>query len=341
MSVACMSAVPACCCLTGPSPGNVCPITCCCAFDYRKAGYRRPTSAAVPGSMGDMVARPASLPVSHWSRHHPHHHARAHPHLRQDLMSTMHFSRPRSAQPRFSSHEREDGAAECISLYNNKHMQSDSPASSCAMLMQLQARHVDGLASSSHNIFQECSTAASNVAYQAPGDAAEAVCKQAGQVAVETCSQSGQAQHPETSCLLESSSYALHLEPSSVGVNRQEATSMERSSLPSDHSSISQGWEQRHVGVRASSHRSSPRVAVTPQVALTPKVRVREQEWPAQAAGWRSATLYKLQAIPMHLPTAKVCSACHGLCFMCQTMQLLSWLVLDVCVCCEQAVASS
>ena len=281
-----------------------------CAPDHRKAAHRRPASAAAHSSgaastkVGDIVGRPASLPVSHWSRHQRHHHAAAHPHLRQDLMSTMHFSRPRSAQPRVSKHE-EDAAAACSSSprLKDKHVQSVSLTSFCATPAQLQAHRADGLSSSLHNDAHEYSIAASTSAHSAPDGAAleaEIVCEQSNQAAVDDLSKGQQVQleHLEISCQPETSSHALRPDTSSVCVDTHDATNMEQS--------VQQSVSKRHLGIQAGSHSRS---------------RMREQEWPPQGARWRSATQYKLQANPMHLPTAKVFRCSHALCLTRVVMQ--------------------
>ena len=278
-----------------------------CAFSHRKAADRRSASAAVHSSaaasanMGDIVGRPASLPVSHWSRHQRHHHATAHPHLRQDLMSTMHCSRPRSAQPWVVKHE-EDAAAECSSSprLKDKRVQSVSPTSFCATPVQLQAQCTDNLSSSLHSDALESSTAGSISAYRPPNSAAletENVCEQSNQAAVDDPSkrQEVQLEHLETSCQPEASSHALSPDSSSVHVNQQDASGLDQS--------MQQSYSKGHWGVQAGGHS---------------KPRLREQEWPPQGARWRSTAHFKLQANPMHLPSAKVCSCSHALCLTCR-----------------------
>ena len=301
-------------------PFNTQLITCwCMPFSHRKAAHRRPASAAVHSSaaasahMGDIVDRPASLPVSHWSQHQRHHHAIAHPHLRQDLRSTMHFSRPRSAQPWVSKHEK-DAAAECSSSprLKDKHVQSISPPSSCATPVQLQAHCADNLSSSLHNDAPENSTAASTSAHQAPSSAAteaETVCEQSSQASIGDVSnrQEVHLEHLETSCQPEASSHALSPDISRfppVVINTQDASSMEQS--------MQQSWSKGHLGLQDGSHR-----------------KTRMREWPPQGARWRSASHCKLQANPMHLPTAKVCS-CSPFISCCQ---------LDLCLTCGLAVS--
>ena len=278
-----------------------------CAFSHRKAADRRPANAAVHSSaaasanMGDIVGRPASLPVSHWSRHQRHHQATAHPHLRQDLMSTMHCSRPRSAQPWVVKHE-EDAAAECSSSprLKDKRVHSVSPASFCATPVQLQAHRADNLSSSLYNDARESSTAGSISAHPPPNSAAletENVCEQSSQVAVGDPSkrQDEHLEHLQTSCQPVASSHALNPDSSSLHVNRQDASGLGQS--------MQQSFSKGHWGVQAGSHS---------------KPRWREQEWPPQGARWRSAACFKLQANPMHLPSAKVCSCSHALCLMCR-----------------------
>ena len=64
---------------------------------------RRPATAAANSSKAGTASSPAdvatcvALPVACWSEHHHSHHKTQHPHLQHDLMSTMRFSRPRSA----------------------------------------------------------------------------------------------------------------------------------------------------------------------------------------------------------------------------------------------------
>lgn len=245
------------------------------------------------------MGRPASLPVSHWSQHQHHYHATAHPHLRQDLMSTMHLGRPRSAQPWVSEHEK-DVAAECSSSprLKNKHVQSGSSASFCATPVQLQAHPADGRSSSLHNDAREYSIAASTSAHQAPDGAAfqaEPICEGSSQAAVDDFNkrQEVQLEHLETSHQPETSSHALSPDTSSLCVNRQDTDVMEQ---------LLQSDSQRRLGVQASSHS---------------RTRLREQEQPPQGARWRRATQYKLQTNCMHLPTAKVCSCLHAWCCTC------------------------
>lgn len=281
---------------------------------YRQAAHRRPASAAVrcsvaSASMEDNVCRPASLPVSHWFRPQQHHHATAHPHLRQDLMSTMHFSRPRSAQPCLSTHEQGSHADGCSSTrrHTNKHVQSDDPMSSCASPRQTQSRHVNGLAPSCHIPPQECSTAGRIASSPAPCNAAceaETVSKQFSLAALgdQSKHQQVQLQHLQTSCLPESSSSASSPDTSRRLSSREHTTGIERSSLQHVEG-------KRQVGEQAGGH---------------PRMRGKGQDWSPQGARWRTATLYKLQPTSMHLPTAKVRSCCHALC-----MRVMFTYVLD------------
>ena len=48
-------------------------------------------------SPAEVTADCVALPAAHWSEHHHHRHTVQHPHVMPDLMSSMHFSRPRSA----------------------------------------------------------------------------------------------------------------------------------------------------------------------------------------------------------------------------------------------------
>lgn len=212
-------------------------------------------------------------------------------------MSTMHFSRPRSAQSWVSEHEK-DVAAECSSSLRlkDKHVQSVSSASFCAR--PVQAHPADDLSSSLHNDAHESSIAASTSARQAPDGAAlhaEPVCEQSSQAAFDDLNkkQEVQLEHLEISFQPETGSYALGPDTSSLSVNRQDAVAMEQ---------LLQSDSKRHLGVQASSHS---------------RTRLREQEWPPQGARWRSGLQYKLQANPMHLPTAKVCTCLHALCCTC------------------------
>ena len=296
-----------------------------CAPNHRKAAHRRPASAAVHSSgaastkVGDIVGRPASLPVSHWSRHQRHPHATSHPLLRQDVMSTMRFSRPRSAQPWVSKHE-EEAAAECSRSprLKDKHVQSVSPMSFCAAPVQIQAHRADGLSSSLHNEAHEYSIAASTSVHQAPDGAAlevETVCEQSGQVTDNDLSkgQEVQLEHLESSCQPETSSHALSPDKSSLCVNRQDPTGLEQS--------MQQLNSKGRLGIQADSHS---------------RTRMREQEWPPQGARWRRASQYKLQANPMHLPTAKVCRYLHALCLTSVALQhaVTSSCLLSRCTCC-------
>lgn len=269
----------------------------------RKAGHRRPASAAVHSSAAsasteEIVCRPTSLPVSHWFRHQHHHHATAHPYLRQDLMSTMHLSRPNTAQPWVSASKQRNHAVACSSTsrHTDKHVQCESLTSSCVSPRQPQARHVDSLAPSRHNDAEECSTARHASVYPAPCNAeceAEAAVEQSNRAAVDDQSSSQEAhlQHVGTACLPESSSSAFSTDRSRRLSSRESTTCREGSSLQ-------QADSRRQLGAQAGGHR---------------RVRAGQQEWPPQGARWRSAALYKLQAPPMHLPTAKVCSCCHSL----------------------------
>ena len=74
-------------------------IHCCC----RRAARKGPGSAGVINMAGtasrgaDVTAQCVALSPAHWSEHHHHRHTVQHPHVKPDLMSSMHFSRPRSA----------------------------------------------------------------------------------------------------------------------------------------------------------------------------------------------------------------------------------------------------
>lgn len=243
------------------------------------------------------MGRPASLPVSHWAQHQRNHHATAHPQLRQDLMSSRHFSRPRSAQPWVASGHKDGSAAVCSTSprHRNKQEQSDSPASFCATPVQLPASRDDGLASGLQNGAHKYSAAASMSAHQAPHSAApeaENVSNASSGAAV--CDYS-KFEEVQLECLgtstsqPEASSHTVGPDSSRLGVNTQDTVG------------IGQSWQQpdsnRHLGIRAGSHS---------------RVKMREQEWPPHGARWRSATLYKLQANSMHLPTAKVCCCSHA-----------------------------
>lgn len=245
------------------------------------------------------MGRPASLPVSHWARHQRHHHATAHPHLRQEIVSSRHFSRPRSAQPWVNSGLEKGSAAVCSASprYENKQVKSDRPASFGATPVQLQACHVDGLASGLQHGAREYSTAASVSAHQAPKSAApgaETVSKLSNQAAVcdHSIPQEVQLEYLYTSTSQpEASSHAMGPDTNCLYVSRQDAVGIEQSRQQPD--------SYRQLGTRTGSHS---------------RVRMREQDWPPQGARWRSATLYKLQANSMHLPTAKVCCCSHAPC---------------------------
>lgn len=258
---------------------------------------------AASAKVGDIVGRPASLPVSHWAQHQRHHHVTAHPHLGQDLMSCRHFRRPTSAQPWLNSRHKEGSAAVCSTSprHKNQQVQSDSSAS---IAVQLQACHVDGLASGLQSGAHDYSTAASISVHRAPACAAhegESVSRTSSQAAVCDYSKPEEVQleYLDTSpSEPEASSCAVG--PDTSSLHRQDTVGIARS------------WQQpesnRHLGIRAGSHS---------------RVKMREQEWPPQGARWRSATLYKLQANSMHLPTAKVCCCSHAcpLCLTCGIAQ--------------------
>ena len=53
--------------------------------------------AGTASSPADVTAQCVALPAADWSEHHHHRHTVQHPHVKPDLMSSMHFSRPRSA----------------------------------------------------------------------------------------------------------------------------------------------------------------------------------------------------------------------------------------------------
>jgi len=56
-------------------------------------------------SPAEVTADCVALPAAHWSEHHHHRHTVQHPHVMPDLMSSMHFSRPRSALHTSVHHE--------------------------------------------------------------------------------------------------------------------------------------------------------------------------------------------------------------------------------------------
>ncbi|KAL3152222.1 hypothetical protein ABBQ32_001307 [Trebouxia sp. C0010 RCD-2024] len=206
-------------------------------------------------------------------------------------MSTMHFSRPKSAQPWVPTSEQQNqaGARSSISRHTDKHVQSGSLISSCVSPREMHARQADGLAPSCHSNAQECSTARQASAYPAPCNAA---CEAEGAVAQssglvvddENNSREVHLQHVGTACLPESSSSAFSRDTSRRLSSREATTCREGSSLQ-------QADSRRQSGVQAGSHLR--------------RNQGRQQEWPPQGARWRSVALYKLQAPPMHLPTAK------------------------------------
>ncbi len=91
----------------------------------RRAARKRPASAAViniastASSPADVTAQCVALPAAHWSEHHHHRHTMQHPHVKPDLMSTMHFSRPRSALHTSVHHQAHTAAESDISNIGN------------------------------------------------------------------------------------------------------------------------------------------------------------------------------------------------------------------------------
>ena len=97
----------------------------------RKPVHKRPASAAVATGAkpslapADLLHGSVALPTAQWSGHRHHHaHKAQHPHLKQDLMSSMHFSRPRTAPDSRTS------AAALQSGYDNTSQDFEQPASS-------------------------------------------------------------------------------------------------------------------------------------------------------------------------------------------------------------------
>ena len=93
----------------------------CC----RRAARKRPASAAVSNMAGTasspagVTAQCVALPAAHWSERHHHRHTVQHPHVKPDLMSSMHFSRPRSALPTSVHHQAHTAAQSDISNPGN------------------------------------------------------------------------------------------------------------------------------------------------------------------------------------------------------------------------------
>lgn len=257
----------------------------------------RSKAAAASGSE-NILERPSPLPVSHWSLPHRHHHSHAHPHLKQDLMSTMQFSRPKSAHPQFSSHRHRSDAADCRGLqeYPDRQIQTHGAADSHGShhrLKKLQDTCVEGMASSQHS--SDSNAAASTAAHPATNSAvhdAEAGEKQSayainhGQHKADHAAQQQQLEQLQ-SCLPESSSDVLTSEASSshTAANPESNMCMRRLGI--------QEGSEEHMHSQAGTHS---------------RQTARDQQWPPKGARWRSASLYKMQARPMHVPTAKVSS---------------------------------
>ncbi|DBA81719.1 TPA: hypothetical protein ACH3X1_007456 [Trebouxia sp. C0004] len=85
----------------------------------RRAARKRPASAAVSNmaatasSPADVSAECVALPAAHWSERHHHRHTVQHPHVKPDLMSSLHFSRPRSALHTTVHHQAHTAAEIC------------------------------------------------------------------------------------------------------------------------------------------------------------------------------------------------------------------------------------
>ena len=71
--------------------------------------------AGTASSPADVTAQCVALPAAHWSEHHHHRHTVQHPHVKPDLMSSMHFSRPRSALHTYVHHQAHTAAQSDIS----------------------------------------------------------------------------------------------------------------------------------------------------------------------------------------------------------------------------------
>ena len=96
-------------------------VHCCC----RRAARKRAASAAVSNMAGtasspaDVTAECVALPAAHWSERHHDRHKAQHPHVKPDLMSSMHFSRPRSALHTSVHHQAHTAAESDISNFGN------------------------------------------------------------------------------------------------------------------------------------------------------------------------------------------------------------------------------
>ena len=252
-------------------------------FTSRKA-HKRPASAAVQGSAAaagsteDVTGRPAPLPVSHWSSHHHHYHTAPHPHLRQDFMSSMHFSRPKSAQPQSPRHrrQRENDAVTCSSLVGRLQPDCAEGASTTAGCCRQQER--------SHAGGRPNSVAACSAGESAASDD-EAVGQQACQAAVDSIYTPVAQQHLEQMqecCQPEGSPEGSRLEAGNVCTD------------PCSTSGMTSGSMQQ-AGT-----------ADQPQAGRRNRARVRKQQHLPDSDRWRSASLFKLPSQPMHIPTPKV-----------------------------------
>ena len=220
----------------------------------------------------------------------------------------MQLSRPKSAQ--LPSHRHRSDAAGCSALQEcpARQLPNDSAADlgSHHRHKKLQDTCVEGMASSHHG--SDSNNAASTAAHQATSSVvhgAKAADKQSTHaVADEQHTADHAAQHQLEhlqSWLPESSSEVLTSEASSQ-TDPASTLGVRRSGL--------QGGSEEHV--HAQTGRCNMQTA-------------RGQQWPPKGARWRNASLYKLQARPLHVPTAKVRScntcSCHLTLRTCTTAQ--------------------
>ena len=280
--------------------------------------------AGTASSPAEVNAQCVALPAAHWSERHPDRHTVQHPHVKPDLMSSMHFSRPRSAQHTPVHHQSHTAAQTDICHPSNmetyrSHAEAASAQgrSSAAArqtacgLGQVRTSAGDGGAGAKMRSCASSAAMAAGCGMQGHTEADH----QESLVASESLLQDAGPAHvvPCEDCIAESSRGGLgealeHRQQSGeVAADRQQPDGVNCGVCSEDASSRQQAGrlepEQEQSSERQASgrHRKSER-----QTRQRDRLEGRQQCSQPEDVCCSAAGVYRLRPGIMHLPSAKV-----------------------------------
>ena len=292
------------------------------ASSYRRSPLKRPASAAVSSSAAaasgvGVAPAAAALPAYHWFDQHHHKHRSQHPHLQQDLMSIMHFSRPRSAPHKTSS----GSQRHCSNSHTHQpaagRRHADAAIARGNESNRVQHAAVDGGTKESA---VDSSLAGVGVTGTVDGEGLGRQYQDTGNDSPESSAvQASQRQDGDSSQQLPLDDSLQQTRVGDEGSTRQLPGCELRGTCSVDHVIDDQsGWENRAGDRQESNSRRDTDKQEDEcerqsrwQEGQHGRVKGKQQQcWPAEGIRWRAAMAYKLQAGPMHRPTAKVSIDC-------------------------------